>query len=204
MLHRLHRYSAVILVLYISGHLLNHGLALQGIAAHIAFMEAYRHLYRAPAVETLLLGCAAFQSISGLYFVYIRRGQRQDFWEKAQAASGLYLAFFLLVHVGAVLYGRLALGLDTNFWYAAAGLNITPLQWFFLPYYFLAVLAIFTHLACALHWLTRAHFNAVLRTRLAGFTLLAGGVLSCVIVATFSGAFYTVDVPAVYRATYGR
>lgn len=35
---------------------------------------------------------------------------------------------------------------DTNFYFAAAGFHVPPNQLLFGPYYFLAVLALFTHL----------------------------------------------------------
>jgi hypothetical protein len=42
-------------------------------------------------------------------------GQRQNFFDRLQAVSGGYLAFFLLNYVGAVLFARPVLDLDTNF-----------------------------------------------------------------------------------------
>jgi hypothetical protein len=68
-----------------------------------------------------------------------------------QAGAGAYLGFFLLVHVGAVLYGRVSLSLDTNFYFAAAGFHVPPFPYFFAPYYFLGVAALFTHLGAA-YW----------------------------------------------------
>jgi hypothetical protein len=202
MLHRLHRLSAVIIGSYVLLHLFNHLLALKGPALHIAFMKQYRQIYRLPVIEALLMFLLVYQIGSGIYFIVKRRGQRHGFFAKAQAWSGAYLAFFLLIHVGAVLYGRYALHLDTNFYYAAAGLNITPYQVFFMPYYFLAVVAFFTHVACALHWLSRKHITLPVRN-LAGYaTLFLGISIATLIVATFMGAFYHVTIPAAYRATF--
>ena len=130
-------------------HVANHLAGLAGAAAHIAFMQAARAVYRQPAAEALLLACVAFQSLSGLWLAVVRRKERRSFVAWAQAASGAYLAFFLLIHVGAVMAGRFALGLDTNFYFAAAGLHVRPYACFFVPYYGLAVLAVFAHLACA-------------------------------------------------------
>jgi len=101
------------------------------------------------------------------------------------------------------MYGRYALHLDTNFYYAAAGLNIAPYQLFFVPYYFLAVVAFFTHIACALHWLTRTRLTVATRDMTGYATLFLGIIVSTLIVATFMGAFYHVTIPAIYRATFG-
>lgn len=202
MLHRLHRLSAVIIGTYILFHLFNHLLALKGINAHIEFMKAYRDIYRLPILETVLLLLIVLQITSGAYFIVTRRVHRHGFFDKAQGFSGAYLAFFLLIHVLAVLYGRVALELDTNFFYAAAGLNITPFQAFFLPYYLLAVVAVFTHVACAFHWMVRDRVSERVRNSVGYLSILLGVVLSACIMAAFMGAFYPVDIPMEYRSTF--
>ena len=126
MLHTLHRSSAVIIALFALFHIANHAAAVAGVEAHIQLMDNLRQVYRLPLVEALLIGCVLFQVCSGLYFVIRRFGERHDFFDRLQAISGCYLAFFLLVHVSAVLFGRALLGLDTNFYYAAAGMHVFP------------------------------------------------------------------------------
>lgn len=202
MLHKLHRTSAIVIGLFVLLHLANHAAALGSVEAHIALMERLRVVYRHPLAEVVLLACVAFQVVSGLYFVRRRWGQRRGFFERAQALSGGYMAFFLLVHVSAVLSGRALLGLDTNFWYAAAGLNIAPFQLFFAPYYFLAVLAFFTHVACALHWLGRERLSLRARNRTGYAVIACGALLSALLVAAFAGVIYPLQVPAGYAAIY--
>lgn len=74
MLHTFHRASACIIGAYAVIHIFNHLLAIQSVEAHIAFMDAFRHIYRLPVVEFVLLGCVAFQVISGVYFIKSRWG----------------------------------------------------------------------------------------------------------------------------------
>ena len=203
MLHILHRASACIIGAYVAVHLFNHLLAIESVAAHIQFMESFRQVYRNSFVELLLLACVTFQIDSGVYFIKNRWGQRRGFFERVQALSGGFLAYFLLVHVGAILFGRAALKLDTNFYYAAAGIHVPPFQYYFLPYYFLAVIAFFGHVACAIHSLNRKNFGEPSRNYF-GYAVLAVGVaISTLIVAAFAGAFYDIQVPQNYRATYG-
>jgi succinate dehydrogenase/fumarate reductase cytochrome b subunit len=202
-LHRLHRGAASVIAAFVAVHLANHLVALGGIQAHIAFMDALRRVYRNGVVETLLLACVVFQVGSGIYFIRARWGQRRGFFERLQAASGGYLAFFLLVHVSAVLLGRSA-GLDTNFFFAAAGMHIAPYYLYFVPYYFLAVAAIFAHLACAFHWLARDRMAAARRDGVAYAVLATGLCASALTVAAFGGAFYDVAIPAQYRAIFVR
>ncbi|MFV8780973.1 hypothetical protein ACNKU7_01005 [Microbulbifer sp. SA54] len=198
MLHRLHRISALLIGCYVAGHIANHMLALLGVDAHIAYMEQYRHIYRAPVIEPVLLTCVLFQVASGLVFIARRWGKRRGFFDHVQAISGGYLAFFLLFHVGAVLYGRTVQGVDTNFYFAAAGLHLGYFPLFFMPYYTLAVAAFFSHVACGLRWLLRSHLSQRLRDRLAIAVMLLGLLLGLVIVAAFAGAFYAVEIPSAY------
>lgn len=202
MLHKLHRASACIIGAYIAVHLFNHLLAIRSVEGHIQFMESFRHIYRNLFVEVLLLVCVMFQVGSGVYFIKNRWGRRQGFFERIQALSGGYLAFFLLVHVGAVLVGRGMLGLDTNFYYAAAGMHASPFQYYFVPYYFLAVVAIFAHIACAVHWLARNDVKVETRNDYGYAVLAIGVVASTLIVAAFAGTFYDIKIPQEYRATY--
>ncbi|MEO4045845.1 hypothetical protein AAFN46_01985 [Pseudomonas sp. CAU 1711] len=202
MLHRLHRISACIIGAYVAVHIFNHLLALQSVEAHIQFMESFRHIYRNPLIEVLLLSCVIFQIGSGVYFIRQRWGQRRGFFERAQALSGGYLAFFLLIHVGAVLFGRAELKLDTNFHYAAAGIHAPPFNYYFVPYYFLAVAAIFSHIACAIHWLTREKLSETVRNYFGYTALIVGISVSAAIMSAFAGMLYDIEIPPEYRATY--
>lgn len=162
------------------------------------------HRFRRQALfEPLLFLFIVFQVCSGLYFVWKRRGQRYGFLEKAQAASGLYLAFFLLNHVGAVLFGRHIAGLDTNIYYGIAGFHAHPYDFFFVPYYFLAVTAIFVNLASAFHWLARNQIVDARRTSMAYGICAMGLVLSVVLLPGFYGIFGEIVIPAEYLETFG-
>lgn len=106
--------------------------------------------------------------------------------------SGACVALFLAIHVGAVLVGR-AGGLDTNFYFAAAGLHVWPAVLLFAPHYFLAVAALFVHLGCALR-----RGRAVVAVS-AG----AGVVAAATIVAVLMGKVVPVEIPAMYLQTFG-
>ncbi|MQA42621.1 hypothetical protein [Rugamonas aquatica] len=183
-------------------HLFNHLLAVGSVEAHIRFMEAFRAVYRNRVVEIILLLCAASQIASGLTFVRRRWRERHQGLDLLQLGSGLYLAFFLLVHVGAVLTGRMQFGLDTNFYYAAAGMHVLPYRYFFLPYYFFAVLAIAIHLARALHWLARDRLSAAAMRAATALLSMCGFAAAALIVAAFAGGLYDITVPAKYLATF--
>jgi hypothetical protein len=98
-----HRVSAVLLAAFLAAHLLNHIVALWGIAAHLAFMEGARLVYRSPALEAMLLAAVLVQIVTGVEQVRAGRGTRRGFWQRTQTVSGLYLAFFLANHTFWVL-----------------------------------------------------------------------------------------------------
>jgi hypothetical protein len=141
---RLHRAAGAVLAVFLVVHVANHLAALAGVDAHVRFMDATRRVYRQPVVEAVLLACVVLQAASGLRMLWTGRQRRRGVLAWLQAGSGAYVALFLAIHVAAVLAGR-AGGLDTNFFFAAAGLHVWPFVLFLVPYYFLAVAALFVH-----------------------------------------------------------
>ena len=202
LLHTIHRIGACVLGAFLTLHLINHLQAIGSPEAHIRFMEAFRAVYRNRVAEAILLLCVASQIASGLTFIRRRWRDRHQGLDLLQLGSGLYLAFFLLVHVGAVLAGRMQFGLDTNFYYAAAGMHVLPYRYFFMPYYFFAVLAITVHLARALHWLAHDRLGAAAMRSATTLLMASGFIAATLIVAAFSGALHVVTVPAKYLATF--
>ncbi|QOY93644.1 hypothetical protein IM543_19175 [Massilia sp. UMI-21] len=205
-LRRIHRLSALAVGAYALVHLANHLVALQGVEHHIAFMGALRQVTRLSAVEALLLAAVLVQVVSGLLLARGRprapRAAPRPFLARLQAMSGLYLAFFLVVHVGSVMVGRSVLGLDTNFCFAAAGLLVAPYYLFFVPYYGLAVAAFVLHLACAMRRLLPAGAGPAWSRRIGYAGIVGGVVLAALIVAAFSGAFHPIALPPAYLATF--
>ena len=202
-IRNLHRICAIPIAAFALVHLANHLVSLVGISAHIAFMEAARRVYRQPAIEAVLLLAVAFQVGSGMSFLIRRWRKQRGLIARLQMGSGAYLAFFLCVHVGAVLFGRSVLMLDTNFYFAAAGFHAPPYQFVFAPYYFFGVLALFTHLGCAAYWrLGPATFPA--RTLAVALPGVVGGVVALLICLSLAGMIQPVEVPANFQATYAR
>lgn len=201
-LRRWHAFSALFLTVFAVLHLTNHLSGLAGVEAHIAVMHSLRTVYRLPAIEALLIAAVLFQVYSGITFVVRGWKQRQGFMPWLQAGSGAYLAFFLLNHVAAVLLGRAVFKLDTNFYFAAAGFHVSPFQLFFAPYYFLGVLALFTHLGCALYWHLQTQSRAA-HVLAVALPVGVGAALSLLVVMMLAGALYPLQVPLEYTAPFG-
>ncbi len=198
---KLHRFSAVLLLAFVSVHLINHLAAIFGVEVHKAFMETLRLVYRAPLLEVLLILAVAVQCVTG--FIQLRQtwGRWPSVWHKVQIFSGAYLLFFMINHTVAILFTlRIWLGVDSDFYAAAGGLLIDPLHWFFVPYYLLGVAAFFAHIASFLYFKVR-----MIRDSRNGisYAVMGGGiVVSVLIVLTFSGAFYEIELPETIRSSY--
>ncbi len=185
-----HRFLAFGVGIFIATHLTVHVTALSGIAVHKAMLGAVQTVYRNPIVEPLLLIAILAQIMIGARLL-ARRWKSADkgFWGWAQILSGLYLAFFMLVHAGAALSTRHLLGMDTDFYWSAATFLIAPFSYAFIPYYFLAVMSVFTHLAAAVH------FGWPQQRVLPRALLAAGAIVYAMIFASFSGALFEINLP---------
>ncbi|QHL88029.1 hypothetical protein GU926_11545 [Nibribacter ruber] len=198
---QLHYLSGLLLTAFIGVHLLNHAAALWGPEQHIAFMDTLRLAYRNPLVETLLLAAVAVQIFSGLRLFKGSRKKATKGFDRLHLWTGLYLALFLLVHVTAVLLGRTALGLDTNFYFGVAGLNTFPFYFFFVPYYGLAVVSFFGHLA-AVHQKKMQHSLLFLSPSGQALALLLLGIgLAGLLLYGLTNQFEGVEIPAAYQLT---
>ena len=196
-----HRTGALLLASFVLVHIANHVVGLQGQSQHIAFMHAVRPFYRNSVVEPALLVLFAVQTATGATLAIRGWRQRRGAVAWAQAISGLYLAIFLLIHIVSVVAGRIALGLDTDFRFAAAGFQVAGWPWYFAPYYFFAVLALFTHVGCAIYWILDGRAR-----RYAGIAICSmmalGTALGLVFVASLAGILHPTDIPQRYLVTY--
>lgn len=193
---KLHYYSAFVLSIFIAVHLMNHIGSLWGAETHLQMMTALRPFYRHPISESVLFFCLGVQIISGLTLLRSGFSKQADFFQRLQRYSGLYLAFFLLIHISAVLVGRHILHVDTNFYFGVAGINTFPYALFFIPYYFIAVNAIFIHLG-AVHY--RKTALRCISPHLQFYLILTVGFLtSCLLFYGFTDQFKGVVVPKEY------
>ncbi|MCU0424151.1 MAG: hypothetical protein MUF71_00860 [Candidatus Kapabacteria bacterium] len=195
---RLHRFAGLTLATFIAIHLTNHLFALVSVEMHIKVMDIARLIYRNPLGEALLLAAIAVQVPSGIILVRRKGWRGTSGIERLQVASGLYLSFFLVVHVFAVMMGRWYFKLDTNFYFGSSPL-LSWLWWYYVPYYGLSVIAVFAHVASI-------HFQKVLpRTSRkqalwqSVVLVVAGCVLSVLILLAFSGVLRPIVLPEQYK-----
>ncbi|WP_439184924.1 hypothetical protein [Carboxylicivirga taeanensis] len=201
---QVHYISGILISSFIGLHLFNHLLSLFGAACHIEFMQTLRVVYRNFIIEGLIFTAVAIQIISGIKLFIKKRKMATLFYEKLQISSGLYLAFFLIIHVGAVLSGRLVLQLDTNFYFGVAGLNTFPSNLFFIPYYALAIMGFFAHIASIHSLKMKTRVFGLSANKQAHIILAVGGALTICIFYGLTNGFNGVEIPEAYKILVGK
>ena len=162
-------------------------------------METLRVFYRKIFAETLLIGAVLLQIISGFNLFRTKRKTASTGFEKLQIWTGLYLAVFFLIHLSAVLSGRHLLNLDTNFYFGVAGLNSFPYSLFFIPYYGLAILAFFGHVAAIHSQKMKINVFYLSPKAQANVILIFGFILTIAIFYGLTNQFKGVNIPKEYE-----
>jgi len=201
---KLHFFSGLTISLFIGLHLFNHAISIFGVEMHLAVMDQLRLGYRNVFVETILLLAVAVQIISGLKLFFVKRKAQNDFYGKLQIWTGLYLAFFFLIHIGAVLTGRYVLDLDTNFYFGVAGLNTFPFNLFFVPYYGLAIISFFGHVASIHAQKMKKEVFGWPVEQQAKFILVKGILVTLFILYGLTNGFMGFEIPAEYLILIGK
>jgi hypothetical protein len=154
-----HGIGAALILVFILFHLANHLFALAGPEAHTAIQAAGDKVYRAPAVEPILVGLLLFQVVSGFSLAWRWSALPGDVFRVFQIASGVYLGFFILVHMDSVfLFARLYLEIPTD-WAFMTGEPEGLIHGYIhlVPHYALGVFFVLSHLAGGLRNVVLAH-----------------------------------------------
>lgn len=200
----LHYFSGIVISVFVAFHLLNHAVSVFGAEQHIAVMKLLRVVYRNVFIETLLLAAVLVQIITGLWLFNKGRKWASTFFEKLQLWSGLYLAIFFVIHLSAVLGGRWVLHLDTNYYFGVAGLNTFPFNLFFIPYYGLAVLSFFGHIATIHQRKMKQSVLGLSPTAQSKFMLGFGLLFTLFLFYGLTNHFQGVEIPAAYGVLVGK
>lgn len=201
---RVHYLSGVVITIFIGLHLFNHIVSIFGAEVHINLMNNLRLVYRNIFVEMILLIAVFTQIISGLKLFSKKRKSVNNYYERLQIWTGLYLAFFLIIHVGAVLVGRYILHLDTNFYFGVAGLNTFPLSLFFIPYYGIAIIAFFGHISAIHYQKMKKELLGLTVKQQSNFILIKGIVITAIIIYGLTNGFTGVEIPEDYNIMIGK
>ena len=201
---KIHFISGLTITVFVGLHLFNHTLSIFGFDTHIEIMNTLRLFYRNIFIETVLLIAVLVQIISGLKLFKTNRKIATTQFEKLHIWTGLYLATFFIIHLTAVLSGRLFLHLDTNFYFGVAGLNSFPYNLFFIPYYGLAILSFFGHIASIHSKKMKQTIFGLSPNRQSIIILIFGLLLTIVIFYGLTNHFNGVTIPKEYEVLIGK
>jgi succinate dehydrogenase/fumarate reductase cytochrome b subunit len=96
-----HRISALVLTVYVLGHVVNQALAFVSLPAYTAMRSVMQVASRNPVLYTIVVGSVAIQIATGIG-LGLRRVRAGAIARNLQAVTGWCLAAFLLVHVFAL------------------------------------------------------------------------------------------------------
>ena len=201
---KIHYVSGLVITGFVGLHLFNHTVSIFGADRHIALMNTLRPFYRNQFVEPILVAAVLVQIVSGLKLSSVRRKTATSNFDKLHIWTGLYLALFFVIHLGAVFSGRLLLHLDTNFYFGVAGLNTFPLNLFFVPYYGLAVISFFGHVA-SIHSkkMTQSMFGVTPTNQSLAIVVL-GVIVTLILFYGLTNQFNGVVIPKEYNVLVGK
>jgi len=203
-IRKLHYLSGLIISVFVALHLFNHIVSIWGADRHIEMMNTLRTCYRNIFAETVLIMAVLVQIVSGLRLFKTNKKKATTHFDKLHIWTGLYLAFFLVIHVSAILGGRFLLHLDTNFYFGAAGLNTFPFNLFFIPYYALAIVSFLGHIA-SIHdkKMKQSFLGLSPRTQSNGIIMLSF-IICILILYGMTNHFKGVKIPKEYEAVVGK
>ncbi len=201
---KIHFVTGLTLSIFVGLHLFNHFCSIFGPEKHIELMNMLRPFYRNLLVESILLIAVLVQIISGIALFKTQKRLAKKGFEKLHIYSGLYLALFLVIHLSAVLVGRLFLNLDTNFYFGVAGLNAFPFNLFFIPYYALAILSFFGHMAAIHAKKMTCEILNLGPNQQAKLILIFGSIVTIVLFYGLTNHFRGVEIPEEYNVLIGK
>jgi succinate dehydrogenase/fumarate reductase cytochrome b subunit len=193
---RFHKTSAMVLVIFVFFHMLNHLSGLFGIEAYNAVQKVLRLVYRFPPVEFILLLMVSSQLLTGMWLLVraLRRGRPQGFWSWLQVISGGMFFWFLAEHLLALVAARWGFGLDTNFSWPASVMNGPPFTWYFIPYYFLGVVAALSHIGVGLRYWALDAGKPKLGNWIGFGCMSAGVVIGAVVVIVLTETLFEIPL----------
>ncbi|WP_299761890.1 hypothetical protein [uncultured Pontibacter sp.] len=203
-INKIHHIAGLTITAFVGIHLFNHLVSIGGADRHVEMMHTLRPFYRNIFVESILLFALFVQIVSGLKLFKENRKSATSQFDKLQLWTGLYLAIFFIIHLSAVFSGRHFLHLDTNFYFGAAGLNSLPFNLFFIPYYGLAIVSFFGHIA-SIHSKKMKQSIFGLSPNKQSFAILTFGIiLTIVIFYGLTNHFQGVTIPKEYEVLIGK
>src|SRR5262245_34417624 len=99
MVRRLRLIAGLVLLAYVTTHLLNHALGLISLHAAEAGLRVAQWFWRNPVVGAVLFGSLITHVVLALWSLYQRRTLRMARWDLGRILLGLVIPLLLIPHV---------------------------------------------------------------------------------------------------------
>ena len=153
--------AALLFLIFLSWHLLNHASAAFSPEFNQATMIILRKCYRSEWVQPVLVTLMLFQVVSGIILLWRATAARNDLYHTLQTSSGAFLAAFIASHLNSVfVLARTVTKVDTTFlWASGTPVGLLPNAWNvrLIPHYSLGVWLVITHMGLGLRGVLLAH-----------------------------------------------
>jgi adenylate cyclase len=115
MIQRLRLFTGLVLLAYVTSHLLNHALGVISLGAAEAGRLWFLGFWRSPLAAPLLYASLSVHISLGLYAIYRRRHFRVPRWEILRLTLGLCIPLFLIGHVFGTRVQHTLFGVDDTY-----------------------------------------------------------------------------------------
>ncbi|MDR5823629.1 hypothetical protein [Caballeronia sp. LZ043] len=183
--------AALLLVVFLMPHLVNHSLGIFGNDLHKAMQHVIRYVYLNKWVQPGIVGLMLFQVLSGLFLVSEKMERKQDFFVSLQIASGSFLLAFIPCHMNSVFTLARHFGTETDYVWATnqpVGLIRDAWSTRLIPHYSVGVIFLLCHAICGVRTVMLAHNVDVARAnRICGGLIALAFTFSLVIIVGMVG-----------------
>ncbi len=148
---RLRLGSAIVLALYVTQHLVNHGFGIVSIDAAEAYRKTVGEAFQSLPGLLLLYGSILLHLAIALRSLYLRSSLRLPRWQMLQLLLGLSIPPLLIGHAVSNRGFALLGDVDPNYYYVVTSISLKPV---FLVKLVVLIAVIWLHLLVGLHfWL---------------------------------------------------
>lgn len=188
LLRKIHRTSAFLLIVgFIGLHITNHAVALFSTEQHEELRLLFRSWYASAFVEPILLLLLLTMVFSGVPMALRYMKTVGDNYKTLQIGSGLYMAFFFMAHVNAILSARYR-GVETDWIFATGEQGLITGLYILIPYYIWSVGMIWLHVSCGIRMVLLSNrVKAEKANKIFKILLSAGSLVTLLVTAAILG-----------------
>ncbi len=196
MIGRIRLWSAYVLLLYVTMHLLNHAFGLVSLRVLEQSRQWFVFIWQNPIGQTALYGALLVHFSLAMWSVFRRRALRLSFWEWTQLVLGASIVPLAAVHVSGTRIAADYFGVDTNYPWVLA--SLTSGTWMGVLRQFGLVIVVWIHACIGIHfaWRLRPWYRNWLPTIYAVALLVPAAGIGGAAVALRDFAYLVAERPS--------